>query len=259
MSTDQAILRAIDHAARVAIRRGRRDIARAILTIVAPVPVPVESDRESPVRSVTTSADRMRKKRERDRAKCDAGDVTNVTPSDASQIVTLGPLPSDSPPSQQGSDSGFSSSSSQTSGSLKEASDLESAGASVTPAALFPSEQASGVTRKPSRVTRKREHGVLTPCPSDGASDAEVAAWFAKWKIDPRHPRARDFLDKAIAKGWRYVNWTAGFRTFCTNDERWAAERRANGPPGRTVQPVDMTAPWMADGYGETLGKEGTG
>lgn len=91
---------------------------------------------------------------------------------------------------------------------------------------------------------------------SDAPAD-EVTAWRERWKLGDAEPvEFAKFLDFHRAKGSLMADWGAAWRNWRRNAATFARGSRA---PGRTVQPVDMTAPWMAEGYGETLGKEGTG
>ena len=91
---------------------------------------------------------------------------------------------------------------------------------------------------------------------SDAPAD-EVSAWRHRWGLLSAEPvEFAKFLDHHRAKGSLFVDWAAAWRTWQRNAATFARGSRA---PGRTVQPVDMDAPWMREGYGETLGKEGTG
>lgn len=72
-----------------------------------------------------------------------------------------------------------------------------------------------------------------SPPPSD-ASKADVAAWFEKWKIPQKHPEALQFLDRHRAKGNKFIDWTAAWRTWLRNSERFSTSSTPppfNPPP----------------------------
>lgn len=243
MTPEQAVSRAIQ----VAVRAERWALARDLAALLAP-PEPVRSedhDGPAPMSAAERARAYRRRLRERDALR-DADrheerherHVTrDVTERDASPSPshTL-PLPETTSQVQD------SSSLLLPLGSLKQGSDLEER---VTP------ERAKEGTEA-RRVTRKRAE---TDCPASDAAPDLVTQWCDAWAIPlpGANLEAAKFLDHHRARQSRFRDWGAAWRTWQRNAVTFARGRA----PARSVQPVDMTAPWMRDGYGETLGKTG--
>lgn len=68
-----------------------------------------------------------------------------------------------------------------------------------------------------------RTKGKERPLPEGWEPDVRLSAWLDSKGVLPadRPALLERFKDTAIAKGWTYVDWNAGFRTFVANQIDW--------------------------------------
>lgn len=71
----------------------------------------------------------------------------------------------------------------------------------------------------------RRRGGVETPWPAGFALTDDLRTFAEDGGFDAGSEFG-SFHDKAIAKGWTYVDWAAGFKTWCRNEKKFRDERR---------------------------------
>lgn len=236
-----AALKAAERAVRLALRDGDRTLALRLLSALVPD--------AQPTKTTKTAAERAAAYRARRRASRDVDVTPPVTEIVTNRHVTRDvterdaapSLPSDSSPSKQASEILNFSSLSQTSGSLKQGSDLEEGAGARHETTLFPNE-------KRTRIVRKRDANA-SRCVTRDATPEEVSAWCLRWGVPhpDTNPEAAHWLEHHRAKGSRMLDWRACWGTWQRNAAKFAARGVANG---KHVQPHDPTAEWAKDGHG---------
>lgn len=239
------VARALGRVVKLAASRGEWEQAAVLSQLLAFGPGDTSSVAEStrdasdPGSSkAKTAAERMRAYRARSRNGVTASVTESVTTTVTDRYVTernADPSPSQTLPlPETTSQVQDNSSLSLPLGSLEQGSDLE--------------ERVTKADEKPSRVTRKRNE---TDCPASDAAPDLVTQWCDAWRIPlpGSDLEAAKFLDHHRARGSRFRDWGAAWRTWQRNAASFARPRSA-AAGARHVQPNDPNAPWMRDDHG---------
>lgn len=94
-------------------------------------------------------------------------------------------------------------------------------GPDVSPAGGQVGSSAESPALAPKRPSRAERAARMSPCPASDAAAAELEAFAARWKLDPKHPEFPQFLDHHAKNGGRFVDWAAAWRTWMRNAAKW--------------------------------------